>query len=165
VAVELRRRGYRTYLDPDGRDYFDLAARKDEEVGLIEGKVGRGSEVLAQALRRRPWADWVAVVVSPAGLADRLVARTAGHRAGAVGVWAYEGGRAREVRPAVRWALGSPDPFSATRERFRNHLLDLDRGLLPAEVGWSGVVGEVRKASRGRGFAEWRLDELDPDRP
>jgi len=91
--------------------------------------------------------------------------RTAGHRAGAVGVWAYEGGRAREVRPAVRWALGSPDPFSATRERFRNHLLDLDRGLLPAEVGWSGVVGEVRKASRGRGFAEWRLDELDPDRP
>jgi len=56
VAEELRRRGYRTYVDPDGTDYFDLAARRGDEVGLVEGKLGRPKAVLAQGRRRSAWA-------------------------------------------------------------------------------------------------------------
>ena len=162
VAGELRRRGYRTYLDPDGTDYFDLAARRGDEVGLIEGKAGSGAEVLGQALRRRPWADWVAVAVASARVADRLVARTSGRRASLVGVWWSAQGVAREVRPATPSPVPDESPFSELRLRLRQRLVALDDGALPAGVRWSGVVAEVRRASRGRGFSEWRLDEPDP---
>ena len=162
VAEELRRRGYHTYLNPDGGDYFDLAVRRGDEVGLIEGKVGDGRAVLAQALRRRPWGDWVAVVLGSERSAERLVARTVGRRSAQVGVWSCEEGRLREVRPAGRThAEGDADPFQGTRERFRQHLVDIDRGLLALGVRWSNVPTAVRRASAGRGFAEWRLDELD----
>jgi len=162
VATELRARGYRTYVDPDGADYFDLAARRDEEVGLVEGKLGGPSRVLAQALRRRAWADWVAVVVASERTARALVARTAGTRASIVGVWSWDAGSARELRAPVVRAAGAPDPFAETRARFRQQLVDLDRGELPAGVRWSSVPAAVRRRSFGRGFAEWRLDEPDP---
>jgi len=162
VAERLRQRGFRTYLDPDGTDYFDLAARREDEVGLVEGKVGDARAVLAQALRRRPWADWVAVVLGRESLARRLVARTDGHRAAIVGVWSYELGELREQRPAGRThADGGADPFAPTRELFRRRLADLDDGVLVPGVRWSSVPSAVRRASAGRGFAEWRLDELD----
>jgi hypothetical protein len=161
VAREYAERGYRTYVDPDGSDYFDLAVRREEEVGLIEGKLAGASEVLGQALRRRPWADWVAVVLASERSAQRLIARTTAHRASVVGVWACSDGRARELRPPTSCRADPEDPFEEHRRRFRQHLLDLDRGVLPAGVRWSSVVGEVRRASAGRGFSEWRLDELD----
>jgi hypothetical protein len=164
VAAEFRDRGYRTYLDPDGTDYFDLAVRRNDEVGLIEGKVGSPSAVLGQALRRRPWADWVAVVLGSERSGSRLAARTSGRRASVVGIWSYEGGLLRELRAPARGHAEPPDPFGATRARFRQHLLDLDRGTLPPGVRWSSVASEVRRASGGRGFSEWRLDEL-PDGP
>jgi hypothetical protein len=165
AARAFRDRGYRAYLDPDGTDYFDLAVRRGDEVGLVEGKVGRPSEVLGQALRRRPWADWVAVVVASGTTASRLVARTTGRRSAAVGVWAYDDGAVRELRPAVPFAVPGSDPFLTTRERFRQLLLDLDRGTLPAGLRWSGVVAAVRRAAGGRDFSEWRLDEGDARPP
>jgi len=165
VAGALRARGYRTYLDPDGSDYFDLAARRDQEVGLVEGKLGTAGTVLAQALRRRPWADWVAVALGSGRSARRLVERTAGHRASLVGVWSVEQGRPRELRAAgATHPEGAADPFAASRDLFRQHLVDLDRGVLARGVRWSSVPSAVRRASAGRGFAEWRLDEIDGGR-
>jgi hypothetical protein len=162
VAAELGARGYRTYVDPDGSDYFDLAVRRGAEVGLVEAKLGEPSRVLAQALRRRAWADWVAVAVASPRTAAALLARTQGARSSVVGVWSWDAGRARELRaPTARRAEG-PDPFAGTRALLRQHLLDLDRGELPAGVRWSSVPGEVRRRSFGRGFSEWRLDEAGP---
>jgi len=164
VARELRGRGYRTYLDPDGADYFDLAARRGDEVGLVEGKVGSATAVLGQALRRRAWADWVAVVSASERRARRLVDRTSGRRAAVVGVWSYAHGRLSELRAAAPGSEGPQDPFVATRARFRQLLDDLDNGTLAPGIRWSRVPSEVRRASGGRGFAEWRLDELGGER-
>jgi hypothetical protein len=161
VAEEYGRRGYRAYLDPDGTDYFDLAVRRGDEVGLLEGKVSGASEVLAQALRRRPWSDWVAVVLGSGRPARRLADRTAGRRAGSVGVWAVEHGRPVELRAPARRARDA-DPFAETRHRFRALLDGIDRGEFPDGVRWSGLLRAVRSASAGRGFAEWRLDEILP---
>ena len=161
VARTLEARGYRVRIDPDGTDYFDLVARKGEEVGLIEVKVARPREVWAQAVRRRGWGDWNAVVLARTGSAERLAARTASSRASAIGVWSIDQGEVRVHRPARPWvAPGAPDPYADLRERFR-HILDaLDAGTLPADARWEGVPRAVRRASRGRGFSEWRLDEV-----
>ncbi len=160
TARWLEARGYRTYLDPDGTSYFDLVVRKGEEVGLVEGKIGQGPRVLAQALRRRVWGDWVAVVVDRPRTASALVARTEGTRASFVGIWAVVDDTPVELRPP---RIGPPstddDPFGPLRARLRSVLDDLDRGDLPTGVRWSGVPAEVRRASGGRRFAEWRLDE------
>jgi len=164
VAGALQSRGYRTYLDPDGTDYFDLAVRAGDEVGLVEGKRSDVRAVLAQALRRRPWADWVAVALGSERAAARAVERTKERRSAGVGVWVASPGAVRELRPAISThPPGGSDPFAATRERFRQHLVDLDLGVRPAGVPWSGVLSAVRRASEGRGFAEWRLDEIPDD--
>ena len=160
VAEEFRRRGYQTYVDPDGTDYFDLAVRHGDEVGLIEGKVGAPVAVLEQALVRRAWADWVAVVVGSERGAERLLSRTNGRRAAIVGIWSCVGGRPRELRAATRTVDPStPDPFTEPRARLRSTLLALDRGELPSAVRWSGIASEIRHRSGGRRFREWRLDE------
>ena len=160
VAVVLEQRGYRTYVDPDGSDYFDLACRRGEEVGLVEGKVGAPSAVLRQALLRRSWADWVAVAVASRRTAEHLVARTAGRRSGFVGVWSVHGGTVLEHRPASpTHGDGDSDAFATTRSLLRRTLQGIDRGELPGDVRWSGVLGEVRRASGGRRWREWRLDE------
>ena len=154
-------RGYRCYPDPDGTDYFDLAVRRASEVGLVEGKIGRPAAVLGQALRRRAWGDWVAVAVDSARGAERLAGATAGRRADSVGIYAVAGNLLTEVR---RPRPAAPeDPFGPCRERFRRLLDELDAGVRPAGVPWSDVLAEVRRASGGRKFAEWRLDE--PFRP
>ena len=161
AARFLEREGYRVYPNPDSTDYFDLVARRGDEVGLVEAKVSGSREVLAQALKRRAWGDWVAVVLPSATAAERLAARTTGTRAAPVGVWAVtaEGG-VRVVRAAGRWVRpGEEDPYAELRSRFRAVLDRIDRGELPPTVRWQGVVGEVRRASGGRGFKEWRLDE------
>ena len=161
AARFLEQEGYRVYPNLDSTDYFDLVARRGDEVGLVEAKVSGSREVLAQALKRRAWGDWVAVVLPSATAAERLAARTAGTRAAPVGVWAVrEDGGVRVVRPAGRWVReGDDDPFADLRMRFRALLDRIDSGELPIDVPWAGVVGEVRRASGGRGFKEWRLDE------
>lgn len=159
AAAHLAEQGYRVYPHPDTADYFDLIARRGDEVGLVEAKVSGSREVLLQAVRRRAWGDWVAVVLPSEKAAERLAARTDGTRAAPVGVWVAKHGSVRVVRPAARWARAETDPFSALRERFRAVLDRVDSGELPADVPWGGVVGAVRRASGGRGFKEWRLDE------
>jgi len=160
AARHLESSGYRVYVDVDGTDYFDLVARKGTEVGLVEAKVGDRKSVLAQALKRRVWGSWSAVVLASRISAERLAAATAAGRAAPLGVWTVEGDRVQVVRPARDWvAPGGDDPYRALRERFLLVLDQVDRGELPAGIPWDGLPGEIRRASGGRGFAEWRLDE------
>jgi hypothetical protein len=160
TAEFLRGKGYRVYPNPDSTDYFDLVARRGDEVGLVEAKVSGSRAVLVQALKRRAWGDWVAVVLPSEKAAERLAARTEGTRASPVGVWAAKGGSVRVVREAQPWVRpGEPDPFADLRVRFRAVLDRVDSGEIPPEVRWAGVVRAVRRAGGGRGFAEWRLDE------
>jgi len=160
AAAFLQQLGYRVYPNLDSTDYFDLVARRGREVGLVEAKVSGSREVLVQALKRRAWGDWVAVVLSSERAAERLAARTERSRAARVGVWATKNGGVRVVRAAVPWVRpGEDDPYSDLRDRFRSILDRVDAGELSVEVPWSGVVSAVRRASGGRGFKEWRLDE------
>jgi len=161
TARHLSAQGYRVYPNPDATDYFDLVVRRGNEVGLVEAKVSGSRAVLAQALKRRAWGDWVAVVLPSEVAAERLAARTNGTRAAPVGVWATtKDGSVRVVRAAASWVReGEEDPFADLRERFRTVLDRIDSGEIPPDVRWAGVVGSVRRASGGRGFKEWRLDE------
>ncbi len=160
----LEEQGYRVWIDPDGHDYFDLVARRGDEIGLVEAKVANARAVLQQALRRRVWGDWSAVVLSGARSAEGVVRRSAAGRAAAVGVWWVDRGTVRVARAPRPWAgSGEPDPYAPLRARFRQVLDALESGALPAGVPWDGVVSEVRRASRGRGFSEWRLDEPPPE--
>jgi len=163
VAGYLAEQGYRVAVDPDGTDYFDLVARRGEEVGLVEVKVGDSKAVLAQALKRRGWGDWSAVALGSVRAAERLSNRTASTRAAPIGVWSVGPEAVRVHRPARRWVRpGEEDPFAPLRARFRRWLELLETGELPSSVRWDGVPGAVRRASGGRGFAEWRLDEPSP---
>lgn len=166
TATAFARDGFRPYVNPDGLDYFDLVVRRGVEVGLVEAKLGQPRALLVQALRRRPWGDWVAVVVPSRRTADRLAASTAGRRAGPVGVYVLDGDRLVTVRPPERFVApdDADDPFAALRDRFRRVLDRRDAGELPDGIPWDGLFRELRRASAGRGFREWRLDEPGPDR-
>jgi hypothetical protein len=160
TAARLEAEGYRVRADPDGHDYFDLVARRGAEVGLVEAKVGDARAVLTQALKRRGWGDWNAVVLGSPRAAARLAERTRGTRAEPVGVWSLKDGAWTVHRAARPWvAPGEPDPFAELRARFRRILDALDSGELPSDARWDGVLREVRRSSGGRGFGEWRLDE------
>jgi len=120
VAGYLAEQGYRVAVDPDGTDYFDLVARRGEEVGLVEVKVGDSKAVLAQALKRRGWGDWSAVALGSVRAAERLSNRTASTRAAPIGVWSVGPEAVRVHRPARRWVRpGEEDPFAPLRARFR----------------------------------------------
>ncbi len=165
VADHLTADGYRALIDPDGTDYFDLVARRGSEIGLVEVKVRDARAVLAQALRRRGWGDWNAVALGSERSAMRLAERTRGTRAESVGIWCLVGGAVRVVRPAARWvAAPESDPYASLRERFRRWLDLVEEVGGGSAVRWSGVPGAVRRASGGRAFAEWRLDEPDAPR-
>jgi len=160
TARYLESRGYRVYPNPDSTDYFDLVVRKGDEVGLVEAKVSGSREVMRQAIRRRAWGDWVAVVLPSEKAAERLAERTRRTRASPVGVWAETEGTVHVVREAGRWVgPEDEDPYAELRDRFRTVLDRIDSGELPADVRWDGLLGAVRRASAGRGFKEWRLDE------
>jgi hypothetical protein len=165
TVVEAARRhleslGYRVWANPDGRDYFDLVARRGDDVGLVEAKVTGAREVVVQALRRRAWGSWGAVIVAGERSAKNLARRTAGTRAESLGVWHVQGAGVGVVRAARPWvAPGADDPFAELRARFGRLLDALESGEIPESVAWDGVVGQVWRASGGRGFKEWRLDE------
>lgn len=163
LARLLGARGFRTYVNPDGTDYFDLVARRGDEVGLVEAKISDARTVLSQALRRRAWGDWTAVALPGRVAAQRLAERTRGSRAEAIGIWVVGAGELEEIRAARPWTVpGADDPYAGLRARFREILDALDGGRIPSTVPWSDVPGAVRRASHGRRFAEWRLDEPDP---
>ena len=165
TARHLEERGYRVYVDPDGSNYFDLACRRDDDVGLVEAKLGNPTQLLNQALRRRAWAGWVAVVVPSPRTAATIVRASAGRRAEPVGVWCLARGAVSVVRPARSFvpSTADDDPFAAHRALFRTTLDRIDAGELPAGLRWDGLFGALRRASGGRKFAEWRLDEPAPD--
>ncbi len=159
AAEGFRAQGYRTYIDPDGTDYFDLVVRRDGEVGLVEAKLTGTRAVLLQAVRRRAWGDWVAIVLPSRRAAERAVDRTADRRAAPVGVFAWQDGQLTTIRPPGRFPAAVDDPFASVRAQLAAALDRLDAGELPANVPWDGVGVALRRASGGRRFREWRLDE------
>jgi hypothetical protein len=163
TARYLEGQGFRVRTDPDGTNYFDLVARRGDEVGLVEAKVSDPRTVLVQALKRRGWGDWTAVVLGSAVSATRLAARTEKGRAAPVGIWSIDGETIRVHRAARPWvAPGRDDPFAEQRALFRRVLDRVESGEIPEPFRWDGVMSAVRRASGGRGFAEWRLDEPGP---
>lgn len=99
VSTHLESEGYRVWVDPDGTDYFDIIARRGPTIGLVELKLDDGRTVLRQALRRRGWADWVAVAVPDERLARRIAERPVAERGHRVGVWWVEPDRVQILRP------------------------------------------------------------------
>lgn len=161
VLAHLRSQGYAAWADPDGRDYFDVAAVRGEEVGLVELKVADSKAVFAQALRRRAWADWVAVAVPGIRSARRLAGVVDPPLAARVGVWRAGPAGVEVLRPArALKEPGEEDPFDDSRARLRALLTAMERGEVPEGIGW-GIFGAPRLASGGRrSTADYRLEEF-----
>ncbi len=163
VEAHLVRQGYRVWVAPDGADYFDIVARRGSEIGLVELKLADWRKVFAQAVRRRAWADWVAVALPRGSLAERLLDRPEAPRAERVGVWVVEAGAVRELRPARPLVgPGEADPFAESRARFLARLDELESGAIPAGARWL-VPGRPRVGGARRTTRDWRLEEF-PDR-
>ncbi|MFG1530350.1 MAG: hypothetical protein AAFA34_03645 [Thermoplasmata archaeon] len=164
AARYLEGQGYRAWIDPDGQDYFDLAATRGTEVGLIELKAHSPAHVLAQALQRRAWGDWGCVAVGTLRGAERLVEQTREGLAHRVGVWWIQGTEVRVLREPEAWpATPSNDLFERPRRRLRERLRQLNEGTLPPGLRWTGLATARRRLSGGRGFGEWRLEEFERD--
>jgi len=165
VRAHLEAQGFRTWIAPDGRDYFDLVALRGEEIGLVELKVSAARQVFGQALRRRAWADWVAVAIPGRRAAERLLARPAADRAERVGIWIVGPSGIRELRSArPMYAEGEPRPFEEARARFRELLRALESGELPDGIDW-GIFGAPRlPGAHRRSTRDWRLEEF-PEAP
>ncbi|MFZ3355747.1 MAG: hypothetical protein WA549_03190 [Thermoplasmata archaeon] len=163
VERHLTSLGYRVWVDPDGSDYFDVVARRGEEVGLIELKLADWKGVLAQAVARRGWGSWTAVVVPRDSLGQRLLAHPRNERTTRVGIWLVRDGAIEVLRPATpSIAPGEDDPYGPLREEFR-HLLDaMESGALPPNVGWTYLRGWARFQQGGRPAKSWSLDEFSP---
>ncbi|MCI4334685.1 MAG: hypothetical protein L3K04_03545 [Thermoplasmata archaeon] len=161
VVRFLERRGYRTYRDPDGKDYLDLVARRGEELGLVELKLSAARTVLGQALRRRGWGDWVAVALDGRRAAERALAASPSGHSERVGVLAVLGEEVEELRPAAPvHGAGCFHPFPELRARLVLLLDAVDSGELPAGIGWGALW---RSDSGGRHAGrEWRIEELAP---
>jgi hypothetical protein len=166
VRRHLESRGYHVWVDPDGSDFLDVVARKGEEVALVELKVADWRRVLAQAIRRRGWADWVAVVLPRRSIAERLLAAPQAARAQRVGVWAVSQGEVDVVRDAKRlWEPGEVHPFPELRERIlvlTDGLLD---GTLSAGVRWNLPGSRGRLPGGRRATRDWRLEEFPTTAP
>ena len=163
VRAHLEADGYRVYVNPDGADYFDIVARKADEVGLVELKVADWRKVVHQALRRRGWGDWVAVVVPRRSLAAKILAHPTAPRGARVGVWCLDGGKVRVVRPATPLvAAGEVDPFPEPKAWLHERLNATD-GPGGSALTWS-VPDAGYVAGRGRSSRDWRLEEF-PERP
>ncbi|MCI4363248.1 MAG: hypothetical protein L3K13_02965 [Thermoplasmata archaeon] len=160
----LAARGYRSYRDPDGRDFLDLVARRGDELGLVELKLSAAGTVVAQALRRRGWADWVAVALDGKRAAERALKIAAGPRSERVGVLGVVGEEVTELRPAARmYGPGETSPYPELRERLLLLLDAVDDGSLPPGVGW-GALWTPRSGGRRAG-REWTLEELAGEAP
>ncbi len=163
----LTSRGYRVDFDVDGRDYFDAVARRGDEIGLVELKLADWRKVHTQALVRRAWGDWVAVLLPRRSLAERLKTRPGPAAVGRVGLWYLDQGEVQVLREAS-WVPGAtPSPL---RGELRFALEVRDRGELPPGTIWPGL-GPVPPRRSGRRWDGrfWRLEEFadtpEPDRP
>ncbi|MCI4367884.1 MAG: hypothetical protein L3K08_09035, partial [Thermoplasmata archaeon] len=136
----LEEKGYRVWVDPDGTDYFDVVARRGDVVGLVELKISDVRKVLGQAVRRRGYADWVAVALPKESTARRVLSLPVPYPGGRVGVWWVDGDSVKELRAALVRPLGPDDPF-AERKRGLVEILDLlETGDLPEGVRWSHLT-------------------------
>jgi hypothetical protein len=168
VSAHLESEGYRVWVDPDGTDYFDVIARRGPTLGLVELKLDDGRTVLRQALRRRGWADWVAVAVPDERLARRIAERPVAGRGLRVGVWWIESGRVHVLRPARPIvAPGEPDPFPGLKAQLHERLDLVESGALPLGVAWNLLPAARRDLPGRRSTRDWRLEEFTegPDRP
>jgi hypothetical protein len=161
VRRHLEADGFRVWVDPDGSDFLDVVARRDEEVGLVELKVADWKTVLVQALRRRAWGDWVAVALPRRSLAEKVLARSAAGRPSRVGVWVVAGESVEVVRPARRlYDPGEPDPFESPRARLRLFLDALEGGGLPEGFEWGLAAHAAQATHRRRPALDWTLEEF-----
>jgi hypothetical protein len=159
----LAAKGYRSYRDPDGRDYLDLVVRRGEELGLVELKLSAAGAVVVQALRRRGWADWVAVALDGRRAAERALSLAGGPRSERVGVMGVVGEEVEELRAALpMYGPGETNPFPELRERLRLLLDAVDDGSLPPGVSW-GALWTPQSGGRRAG-REWTIEELAGDR-
>jgi hypothetical protein len=155
VVAFLEGKGYRVWVDPDGRDYLDLVAARGTEVGLIELKVSDWKTVRAQGVVRRALADWVTVALPSATTAQKLIASTRGPVAPRLGVWVVRSDGvdvAREALPLEPPPAGSPG--AEARSGFRALVALAVAGELPEQVHWGGGA---RRTGGGRSY---RLDEF-----
>lgn len=159
VRRHLEQEGYRVYENPDGKDYFDLVARRGAEVGLVELKLEQGRVVLYQALRRRAWGDWTAVALAAEAPARRLLGSATSALRAPVGVWWVHDGQVEVLRPALRRRSSFSPPMVEARRRFDEWLDRVDRGEIPSGALWEGLQREVGRLSHGRRFREWTIEE------
>jgi hypothetical protein len=160
VRRHLESLGYRVFVNPDGADYFDVVVRRGSEVGLVELKVADWKTVVTQALRRRGWGDWVAVVLPRRSLAEKAVARRTAPRGTRVGVWYLANDAVEILRPATPFVLeGEVDPFPDPKRWLLERLAIAD-GAGVAEPVTCSVPDAGRVGARRRSSREWRLDEF-----
>jgi hypothetical protein len=164
VRAYLEALGYRVYVNPDGADFFDVIARRGGEVGLVELKVADWKKVVHQALRRRGWGDWVAVVLPRRSLAEKVLARPEAPRGARVGVWCLVDRQLRVLRAAQPLvAPGEVDPFPEPKAWLLERLELTDAFGGPGTIDWSvpdaGRLSAARRSSR-----DWRLEEFPEGR-
>jgi len=162
VGRHLESLGFQVWVDPDGTDYFDVVARRGEELGLVELKLSDWRELLAQAVDRRGYGDWVAVAMPRSGPAERLVARASVGNARRIGVWVVEGESVRVLRPAERWPTNTRELFRGQREALER-LLEV-RSTVPEDAPGMLTAFPPRTVRRpgGRSARNWRLEEFPP---
>jgi hypothetical protein len=165
VRRHLEALGFRVFVNPDGADYFDVVARRGSEVGLVELKVADWKTVVTQALRRRGWGDWVAVVLPRRSLAEKAAARRTAPRGIRVGIWFVSDGVVEVLRPAEQFVLpGEVDPFPDPKRWLLERLAIAEAGGTAEPVTWS--VPDAGRVAGRRSSREWRLEEFpDPDGP
>jgi hypothetical protein len=164
VARHLEGLGYQVWVDPDGSDYFDIVARRGNEVGLVELKLSDWRSVLSQAQRRRGWGDWVAVAVPRASIAQRILRESVGRWTEKVGVWRVRPDGLDVLRHAMPLRYDGEDPFAPLRAHLRESLDLLADGVLPPGTGWRFLRMPRPKVGRETTLstALWRLEEFGP---
>ena len=160
----LEGRGYRVWVDPDGSDYLDVVARRNDELGLVELKLADWRKVLAQAIRRRGWADWAAVLVPRPTLAAKILAAPQAPRAQRIGIWTLAEQEVRVVRESrPLWSPGEPHPFPELRARLLEMTDLLAAGGLGEGVRWELPGSKGRLPGGRRSTRDWRLEEFPAD--
>lgn len=164
----LEPRGYRLFFDPDGTGYFDAIALKEDEVGLVELKIADWRRVFEQAVIRRGWGDWVAVLLPRRSLAEKLLRGPAPERTRRVGVWCLEAGQVQVLRePSLEGSAELREAFAGWRSHLREVLEARERGLLPEGVSWRILRPRRTGGPPGAPLDPrlWRLEEFDGESP
>ncbi|MGI0054062.1 MAG: hypothetical protein ACREC5_04535 [Thermoplasmata archaeon] len=160
VAERLRGDGYEVFVDPDGTGYFDIAARRGEEIGLVELKLSAWRTLLRQAVARRAYGDWVAAALPRDRLTERIAKSSEAGPGRSIGVWLVAGGRVEVIRPARPWPAETRASFRPCREALRELLDQRSAGLLPEGTSWTGFPARSGRARGSRASTEWRIEEF-----